>query len=108
MDPINETLVREPGLFVVDVAPAADATAQAFQQLLADRWATATAEQTPRDAGQPGVRLRCYLDLCQPAHRSRRGRPDHGADHGPTLTHDKVPPSPNSGTSWTSTSVRMR
>ncbi|EKX68083.1 hypothetical protein Sipo8835_33500 [Streptomyces ipomoeae] len=53
------------GLLVVDVA-AADATVLAFQQLLAARWATAAAEQTTRDAGQPGVRLRCYLDLCQP------------------------------------------
>ncbi|MET9847939.1 DUF6207 family protein [Streptomyces luteogriseus] len=48
-----------------EVAAADDATALAFQQLLADRWATATAEQTTRDAGQPGVRLRCYLDLRQ-------------------------------------------
>ncbi|MER7498372.1 DUF6207 family protein [Streptomyces pharetrae] len=40
--------------------------ALAFQPLLADRWATATAETTTRDAGQPGVRLRCYLDLRQP------------------------------------------
>ncbi|MFI6039262.1 DUF6207 family protein [Streptomyces sp. NPDC051315] len=65
MNPINETHVNEPGLVVVDVAAADDATALAFQHLLADRWATATAEQTTRDAGQPGVRLRCYLDLCQ-------------------------------------------
>ncbi|MFF3350718.1 DUF6207 family protein [Streptomyces sp. NPDC002779] len=57
--------VSEPGLVVVDVAAADDATALAFQQMLADRWATATAEQTTRDAGQPGVRLRCYLDLRQ-------------------------------------------
>ncbi|MGW7513896.1 DUF6207 family protein [Streptomyces massasporeus] len=64
-DPIHETHVSEPGLLVVDVAAADDATALAFQQLLADRWATATAEQTTRDAGQPGVRLRCYLDLRQ-------------------------------------------
>ncbi|NEA46887.1 DUF6207 family protein [Streptomyces sp. SID10815] len=65
MNPINEAHVSEPGLVVVDVAAADDATALAFQQLLADRWATATAEQTTRDAGQPGVRLRCYLDLRQ-------------------------------------------
>ncbi|MFE9776512.1 DUF6207 family protein [Streptomyces sp. NPDC005931] len=43
-----------------------DATAFAFQQLLAERWATATAEHTTRDADQPGVRLRCYVDLRQP------------------------------------------
>lgn len=66
MNPINEAHVREPGLVVVDVAAADDATALAFQQLLADRWATATAERTTHDVGQPGVRLRCYLDLRQP------------------------------------------
>ncbi|MFH0522332.1 DUF6207 family protein [Streptomyces sp. M41] len=58
--------MSEPSLVVVDVAAADDAAALAFQQLLADRWATATAEHTTRDAGQPGVRLRCYLDLRQP------------------------------------------
>ncbi|WP_159024438.1 DUF6207 family protein [Streptomyces scabiei] len=42
------------------------ATALACQQLLADRWATATPERTTRDVDQPGVRLRCYLDLRQP------------------------------------------
>ncbi|MEU6097698.1 DUF6207 family protein [Streptomyces sp. NPDC047079] len=65
MEPINEAHVSEPGLVVVDVAAADDATALAFQQLLADRWATATAEHTTRDAGEPGVRLRCYLDMRQ-------------------------------------------
>ncbi|MGM0361732.1 DUF6207 family protein [Streptomyces griseoaurantiacus] len=66
MNPINEAHVSRPGLVVVDVAAADDDTALAFQQLLADRWATATAERTTHDVGQPGVRLRCYLDLQQP------------------------------------------
>ncbi|MFI1726477.1 DUF6207 family protein [Streptomyces sp. NPDC020489] len=65
-DPINEAHVSWPGLVVVDVAAADDDTALAFQQLLAERWATATEEHTTRDAGEPGVRLRCYLDLRQP------------------------------------------
>jgi hypothetical protein len=65
MDPINETHVREPGLIVLDGAAADDATAFAFQQLLAERWATATAQETTRDVGEPGVRLRCYVDLRQ-------------------------------------------
>ncbi|MEH0557593.1 DUF6207 family protein [Streptomyces sp. B21-101] len=44
-----------------------DATALAVQELelLATRWATAVAECTTRYAGQPGVRLRCYLDVRQ-------------------------------------------
>ncbi|MFF1659595.1 DUF6207 family protein [Streptomyces sp. NPDC058255] len=33
--------------------------------MLAERWATATTERATRDAGEPGVRLRCYLDLRQ-------------------------------------------
>lgn len=53
-------------LVVVDVAAADDETALAFQQQLADRWATSPAQHTTRDAGEPGVRLRCYLDLRQP------------------------------------------
>ncbi|MFJ3799857.1 DUF6207 family protein [Streptomyces sp. NPDC090088] len=52
MDRINEAHVSEPGLVVVDVAAADDATALAFQQLLADRWATSLARHTTRDAGE--------------------------------------------------------
>ncbi|WP_405764369.1 DUF6207 family protein [Streptomyces sp. NBC_01538] len=40
MNPIKEVHVSELGLVVVDVAAADDATALAFQQLLADRWAS--------------------------------------------------------------------
>ncbi|MFE3412844.1 DUF6207 family protein [Streptomyces mirabilis] len=53
MDPINQTHVSRPGL------------ALAFQQLLAERWATSPAQNTTHDVGQPGVRLRCYLDMRQ-------------------------------------------
>ncbi|MFH8993088.1 DUF6207 family protein [Streptomyces sp. NPDC017940] len=59
MNRINEVHVSRPGLVVVDVAAAADATALAFQQMLADRCATAAAERTTHDVDQPGVRLRC-------------------------------------------------
>ncbi|MBB4789392.1 DUF6207 family protein [Streptomyces nodosus] len=65
MEPINELHLREPGLVVVDVAAVDDRTALAFQQELASLWATAIADRTTRDPGQPGVRLRCYLDLRQ-------------------------------------------
>ncbi|MEU9352429.1 DUF6207 family protein [Streptomyces griseoloalbus] len=33
--------------------------------MLVGRWATSTAERTTHDVYQPGVRLRCYLDLHQ-------------------------------------------
>ncbi|MFD5337487.1 DUF6207 family protein [Streptomyces hawaiiensis] len=81
MDPIRETHVSEPGLLVVDVAAAADATVLAFQQLLADRWATATAEQTwTRDAVQSGRTVALLSGPASAAHCRCRGRPDHGAD----------------------------
>lgn len=62
MKSIRDEHVAEPGLVIVDVAAADDTTALAFQQLLAERWATATAERTTRTPGESGVRLRCYLD----------------------------------------------
>ncbi|WP_411575876.1 DUF6207 family protein [Streptomyces mutabilis] len=66
MEPFNEAHVARPGLIVMDFAAADDRTALAFQQAIAARWATATAESTTRVPGEPGVRLRCYLDLHQP------------------------------------------
>lgn len=63
MRPINEAHVVEPGLAVV--AAADDATALAVQQLHAGQCAIAPEEQTTRVAGEPGVRLRCFLDLRQ-------------------------------------------
>ena len=74
MGPINEAHVEQPGLAVVEIAACDDRTAFAVQELLAARWATATADRTTRDPGQPGVRLRCYLDVRQelkPRHRTR-------------------------------------
>ncbi|MFC8006809.1 DUF6207 family protein [Streptomyces olivaceus] len=66
MEAITDVHVSEPGLVVVDVAAADDETALAFHTALAVRWATTGVERTTRDAGQAGVRLRCYLDLRQP------------------------------------------
>ncbi|MFF3518153.1 DUF6207 family protein [Streptomyces sp. NPDC002573] len=57
--------VAEPGLVVVDVAAADDDSVFAFQQALAGRWATAADDRTTGTPGEPGVRLRCYLDLRQ-------------------------------------------
>ncbi|SOE47749.1 hypothetical protein SAMN05446589_0150 [Streptomyces sp. OV198] len=63
--PISEVHVAEPGIAVVDVAAADDQTAFALQEVLAARWATATSDRTTRVPGEPGVRLRCYLDVRQ-------------------------------------------
>ncbi|MGX1238984.1 hypothetical protein RKD46_000088 [Streptomyces pseudovenezuelae] len=65
MDPIRDAHLSEPGLLVIDVAGCDDATVLAFQAAIARIWATAPAERTTRDAGQPGVRLRMYADLRQ-------------------------------------------
>ncbi|MFC9131849.1 DUF6207 family protein [Streptomyces sp. NPDC057099] len=65
MKPISETRVAQPGLAVVDVAAYDDQTALAVQELLAGQWATAPADGTTRVPGEPGVRLRCYLDVRQ-------------------------------------------
>ncbi|MGV9547848.1 DUF6207 family protein [Streptomyces ardesiacus] len=77
MEAINEVHVSEPGLVVVDVAAADDETAFAFQTELAARWATTGVERTARDAGQPGVRLRCYLDLRQPINAAGQASAPH-------------------------------
>lgn len=66
MKPINEAHVAEPGLAVVDVATADDQTAFMAQELLAAaRYAIAPADRTTREPGEPGVRLRCFLDVRQ-------------------------------------------
>ncbi|MGW5609361.1 DUF6207 family protein [Streptomyces sp. NPDC003753] len=65
MKPITDAHIAEPGLIVVDVAAADEETVFAFQEALAGRWATAPADRATRIPGEPGVRLRCYLDLRQ-------------------------------------------
>ncbi len=65
MKPINDRHVAKPGLAVVEIAAADDETAFAVQELLATRWAIAPADRTTHEPGEPGVRLRCYLDLKQ-------------------------------------------
>ncbi|MFF7954068.1 DUF6207 family protein [Streptomyces griseorubiginosus] len=65
MREILDAHVTEPGLAVVEVAAADDATAFAIQELLAARCAIAPADRTTREPGKPGVRLRCFLDLRQ-------------------------------------------
>lgn len=65
MKPINEAHVAEPGLAVVEVAAADEETAFAVQELLTARCAIAPADRMTREPGEPGVRLRCFLDLRQ-------------------------------------------
>ncbi|MEV7004684.1 DUF6207 family protein [Streptomyces sp. NPDC093982] len=65
MWPINEAPVAKPGPAVVEIAACDDQTAFAVQELLAARWTIAPADRTTRQPGEPGVRLRCPLDLGQ-------------------------------------------
>lgn len=65
MDVMHEVQVSEPGLVVVDIAAADDRTAFAFHTALAAMWAITAVERMSRGPGQPGVRLRCYLDMRQ-------------------------------------------
>ncbi|WSQ15214.1 DUF6207 family protein [Streptomyces sp. NBC_01231] len=65
MKQINDAHVAVPGLAVVEVAATDDETAFAVQELLAARCAIAPAERTTREPGEPGVRLRFFLDLRQ-------------------------------------------
>ncbi|MFF7566590.1 DUF6207 family protein [Streptomyces pseudovenezuelae] len=71
MRSIHHTHVERPGLAVIEVAAADDATAFAVQDLLAAHHAVAPGDRTIRVPGEPGVRLRFFLDL----------RPD---DYAPT------------------------
>ncbi|UPZ26422.1 DUF6207 family protein [Streptomyces sp. LRE541] len=65
MKSINDAHVARPGLAVVEVAAADDATAFTLQHLPAAHRAIAPADRTTRERGEPGVRLRCSLDLHQ-------------------------------------------
>jgi hypothetical protein len=67
MKPIHDAHVEQPGLAVVEVAAADDATAFTIQELLAAHCAIAPADRTVREPGEPGVRLRFFLDLRQEA-----------------------------------------
>ena len=63
MRQINDAHVALPGLAVMEVAAADDETAFAIQKLLAGRCDIPPADRTTREPGEPGVRLRCFLDL---------------------------------------------
>jgi hypothetical protein len=67
MEPSIKTHVAQPGLAVVEMAACDDAAAFAVQELLAAQCAIAPADRTTREPGEPGVRLRFFLDFQQDA-----------------------------------------
>ncbi|MGJ5899320.1 DUF6207 family protein [Streptomyces niveiscabiei] len=67
MREISEAHVARPGLAVVEVAAADDRTAFTVQELFATWCAVAPADRTTREPGEPGVRLRFFLNLHEAA-----------------------------------------
>ncbi len=63
---------------MVEVATTDDETAFAVQELLAAHWRIAPADRTTREPSEPGVPLRCFLDLRQEPdseHQAEGARP---------------------------------
>ncbi|WP_370743232.1 DUF6207 family protein [Streptomyces sp. LUP47B] len=76
MRPIHDTHFEQPGLAVVEVAAADDATACAVQDLLAAHYAIAPGDRTVHEPGEPGVRLRpSWTCARNPARSAADGRP---------------------------------
>ncbi|MER5464595.1 DUF6207 family protein [Streptomyces sp. NPDC002668] len=67
MDHINEQHVSEPGLLVLDITAADEATALAAMTELDRHWATSGVGTVRRVPGEPGVKARLYADLRRPA-----------------------------------------
>ncbi|MDG5808619.1 DUF6207 family protein [Streptomyces ossamyceticus] len=61
----SEAHVMQPGLAFVEVSACDEQTALAVQALLAGRWAPGdhVGDRMTSVPGEPGVRLRCYLDV---------------------------------------------
>ncbi|MET9566286.1 DUF6207 family protein [Streptomyces tauricus] len=72
-EPDQRNTRGETGLIVLIVAAADDATAFAFQQLLADRRATPTAQETTRHVGEPGGTASLLRGPSPEAHLTGRG-----------------------------------
>ncbi|MFJ4206483.1 DUF6207 family protein [Streptomyces sviceus] len=58
MKPIHDAHVKQPGLAVVEVAAADNATTLTVQELLAAHCAIAPGDRTVHEPSEPGVRLR--------------------------------------------------
>lgn len=63
---IEPVHVSKPGLVVLDVVAADEATARAAREQLSRIWATDGGDRVWRLPGQPGVRLRIYAHLEHP------------------------------------------
>ncbi|MFJ7238833.1 DUF6207 family protein [Streptomyces olivaceus] len=77
MEAINEVHVSQPGLVVVDVAAADDETEFRVPHGAGRPVGDHIGGAHDTQAGQPGVRLRCYLDLRQPINTSGQAPVPH-------------------------------
>ncbi|WP_327170085.1 DUF6207 family protein [Streptomyces sp. NBC_01336] len=84
MESIDPQHVQEPGLVVLDITAADEATARLVMAYLEQHWATSGITAARRLPGVPGVRARVYADTrrrgpeagCpdrQPGHRQTNG-----------------------------------
>ncbi|AXE82149.1 DUF6207 family protein [Streptomyces atratus] len=62
MERINAQHVSEPGLVVLDITAADEATAEASMADLEQRWATSGIMPVQREPGTPDVKARVYAD----------------------------------------------
>ncbi|MFE5098162.1 DUF6207 family protein [Streptomyces sp. NPDC056638] len=63
MERINAQHVSEPGLVVLDITAADEATAQAVTADLEQWWATSGTMPVQREPGTPGVKARVYAGI---------------------------------------------
>ncbi|MFI8916414.1 DUF6207 family protein [Streptomyces sp. NPDC053513] len=63
MEPIDPIHLTEPGLVVLDITAADEATIHAMAEQLDRHWATSGAPRVRRVPGEPGVTARLYADL---------------------------------------------
>ncbi|MFF3735324.1 DUF6207 family protein [Streptomyces sp. NPDC002476] len=61
--PIHEQHLSEPGLVVLDITAADEATVQAVMTALDQLWAASGTRPTRRTPGEPGVGARVYADV---------------------------------------------
>ncbi|MBT2401225.1 hypothetical protein J7E89_36115 [Streptomyces sp. ISL-100] len=63
---IDEQRVSQPGLVVLDITAADEATVHAVMAGLGEWWATAGVAPVRREPGVPGVKARIYADIRRP------------------------------------------
>ncbi|MGW0316099.1 DUF6207 family protein [Streptomyces flavidovirens] len=66
MEKIDEQHINEPGLVVLDISAADEATVLAVMADLGEWWATSGIAPVHREPGVPGVKARVYADIRRP------------------------------------------